>query len=119
MNKEVYGEPGVPPEFRKYLLKKTVDASTIAVGASKLEASIADFFFKDTVITLNVGKKQGVFVGMEFQLLEPDEFESATVMKIFPDRCEAMVRQIDQESNPPQVDWRWSTARRNLKVENE
>ena len=110
-DKKVKGFPPVPAKYRPYLLKQPIETEIVKVEKSSLRPSCADWNFRNTVVVLNVGKKDGVLPGMEFHVYEPDDkIESATVKKVNEDSCEAVMTQIGEEDPPPKVGWKLSTA---------
>jgi hypothetical protein len=108
--KSVTGFPKVPAEFEQYLLAKPVEATIIAVGAYTSRPSVVDWKFKDTPVTIDAGKQQGVRVGMELVVTKPrDRVESVRVTKVEETRSEAVMIQAGDEEPGPQVGWRLST----------
>jgi len=107
--KEVFGVPNVPSELLPYLLKNPVRAEIIGVGETTLCPSVCEWFFHETEVTLNVGADQGVLVGMEFNLTDPDKLESAMVQQVFKDSCIAVVSRIDDDEKPA-VGWKLWTG---------
>ena len=59
---------------------------------------------------LDVGTKHGLKVGMELVVIKPQyTVESVRITKLENTRCEAIMTQIGEESEGPQVGWRLST----------
>lgn len=106
----VSGFPKVPEEFRSYLLATPIEATVVAVSPTSTRPSIADWKFKDTPITLDVGSKQGLRVGMELLVTKPKHImDSMKVTKVEDMRSEAIMTQIGEDEPGPEVGWRLST----------
>lgn len=111
--KEVRRFPGVPEKFNPYLLAHPIEADIVGVGKYTTRPSVCDWKFKDTPVTLNCGKKQGLLAGMELSVIKPENLvESVTVTKVDEERSEAVMTQIDEKEAGPQVGWRFSTRSR-------
>jgi hypothetical protein len=106
----VSGFPGVPPEYRAYLLAKPVSAQIVSVGKYVTRPSIVDFKFKDTPVTLDKGTNHGLRVGMELHVVAPgNAIESVKITKEEPDRCEGLMTQMGEHEAGPKVGWKLST----------
>jgi hypothetical protein len=107
--KEVKGFPPVPEKFRPYLLASPIDAEIVGVGKFTTRPSVCDWKFRDTPVTLNRGKKQGLLVGMTLHVAEPDNVvESVTITKVDDERSEAVMTQMEEEKGP-RIGWKLST----------
>jgi hypothetical protein len=108
--KKVDGFPKVPDEYKGYLLDKPINATIVAVGEPKLRPSLGDWKFKDVPVTLNMGKEQGLMVGMELLVAEPERsFDSVRVTKVEETRAEGVVTQIGEDWPAPKAGWKLST----------
>jgi hypothetical protein len=72
------GRPELPLEFRAWLLDRPISGTVTAVGSSRLHEGKAGIKFRISDVTLNVGKVDGVYPGMEFYFLD----ESGTSAKV-------------------------------------
>jgi hypothetical protein len=108
--KKVTGFPSVPREFQPSLLVRAIEAEIIGVGKHTTRPSVCDWKFKDTPVTLNCGKKQGLLPGMEMHVVRPENtVESVKINQVKEDRSEAVMTQIGEEEPGPQVGWKLST----------
>ncbi len=108
--KPVTGFPNVPEKYRDYLLVKPIVATIIAVGPVTTRPSIAKWKFKDTPVTLDVGKDQGLQVGMELFVTDPpDMVESVRISKVEASSAEAVMTQTGEDDPGPRTGWRLST----------
>ena len=108
--KEVKGLPEVPEQYRQYLLAKPVKATIVSVGAYTTRPSVADWKFKDTPVTIDAGMKQGLLVGMELLVTQPENIvESVKITKVEDARAEAVMVQAGEEEPGPKAGWRLST----------
>ena len=106
--KDAQGFPAVPEAFKRFLLRHPIQAEIVDVGKVTLRS---DSKFKETPVTLNRGKKQGLLAGMALQVVKPDNLvEAITVTKVEEERSEAVMTQISEEAGP-QVGWTFSTRR--------
>ncbi len=105
---KVDGEPDLPPDFRNFLLSKPVEASVVAVGPATIKHGRTKLKFRETQLTLDVGKKHGLRVGMELILLHPHIFERVEIRKVEDDRAEAI--QFGDNEPTPEMGWRFSTS---------
>lgn len=118
MKKKVFGSPGLPPQFREYLLKRPIHAAIIAIGKTEIskDEGLEDSFFRDTEITLNVGSAQGVLEGMEFLGSGSNSHVSAVVTKVDMNSCTAIVTEVLSEDEKslalPAPGWEFSTSRK-------
>ena len=111
--KAVTGFPKVPEKYEDYLLAKPIDATIVAVGSYTTRPMIDESRFKDTPVTLDVGTRQGLRVGMELAVTEPPHvWESVRVTKVDETRSEAIMTQIGEEEPGPRAGWRLSTRTR-------
>jgi hypothetical protein len=105
--KDVKGFPSVPEEFKPHLLANPIEADIVGVGKATLRSGSE---FKETPVTLNSGKKQGLLVGMALEVIMPDNLvESVTVTKVEDERSEALMTQFGEKDAGPQIGWRLST----------
>lgn len=106
----VTGFPKVPKEYQDYLLTKPIEATIIGVGPYTTRPSLADWKFKDTPVTLDVGARQRLRVGMELVVTKPQHtVEFVRVTKVEETRSEAIMIQAGEEEPGPKVGWRLST----------
>lgn len=111
--KRVTGDPQLPEEFRKYLLKSPIIAEIIEIGPITLKSGAGDWKFKETPIALNVGKQSGLLSGMELYIIEPDNLtDSVTVGDVYNDHSKGTLTQFDKDALEPQVGWKLSTVPR-------
>ena len=111
--KKVVGDPVVPAECRAYLLKSPVSAEIIKIGSYTTRPSVCEWKFKDTPVTVNVGKKSGLFPGMELSVTDPDSVvESVEVKSVGENQSEGIMTQIGEESEGPKIGWKLSTLPR-------
>ncbi len=110
---KVTGFPSVPEKYRPCLLTEPINAEIASVAKFTTRTSLADWKFKDTPVTLNVGSTAGVRVGMELYVTQPDDMvESVRITKVDEDRCEAIMTQMGETEPAPKVGWRLSTLPR-------
>jgi hypothetical protein len=111
--KKVNGFPAVPDKFKPYLLTHPIEAEIVSVGASVIRIGPEDFKLRETPVTLNCGKKQGILVGMELHVAEPKNMiETVTITKVEFERSESVMTQIYEqidERKGPQIGWKLST----------
>lgn len=108
--KPARGQPALPAEFGRHLLAEPLTATIVAVGASTTRPSVVEWRFRDTPVTLDVGARQGVAVGMKLLVVAPEDVaESVRVTRVEEDRAEALMTQAGEEEPGPQVGWRLST----------
>jgi hypothetical protein len=107
---KVTGEPTVPAAYRTCLLKSPVKAEIVKVGPSTTRPSVCDWKFKDTPVTLNVGKNSGLLPGMELNVVSPDSVvESVKIKSVRGNDAEGIMTQAGEESAGPKVGWKLST----------
>lgn len=107
--KKVKGFPAVPEEFKPYLLTHPIKAQIVSVGKYTTRPSVCDWKFRDTPVTLNRGKKQGLLIGMTLHVAEPDDIvEVVTITKVEDERSDAVMTQTEDEKGP-RAGWRLST----------
>lgn len=108
--KAVTGLPKVPEEYRPYLLAKPIEATITAVSPYATRPSAATWKFKDTPVTLDIGTRQGLRVGMELFVTSPQNIiESVQIIKAEETHSEGIMTQIGEEEPGPKVGWRLST----------
>ena len=108
--KAVTGLPKVPEEYQSYLLAKPIEATIIAIGPYTTRPSTVKWKFKDTPVTLNVGTRQGLRMGMELFVTSPQNIiESVQVTKAEETHSEGIMTQTGEEEPGPKVGWRLST----------
>jgi hypothetical protein len=108
--KAVRGDPGVPSDYRSYVLAAPITLGILFVGKSRPEKSYGcKSMGRVTPVTLDAGSAKGVKVGMEFYVFAPlPIFESARVTKVQGGVSEAEVVQC-AEDTPPSTEWKLST----------
>jgi hypothetical protein len=108
--KPVTGFPKVPTEYEQYLLAKPIEATIIAVGPYTTRPSVVDWQFKDTPVTIDAGRQQGLRVGMELVVVKPrDTVESVRITKVEEARSDAVMIQAGEDEPGPKIGWRLST----------
>lgn len=109
-NKQATGEPEVPPQFRKYLLKKPITASIVAAGKASTRPSVSSFNFRDVEVTVDAGSKEGVVPGMDMHAVSPGAaFETVKITRVKDDTAFGIITQIGENQSMPQIGWRFST----------
>jgi hypothetical protein len=107
------GKPAVPAEYRTYLLKSPVKAEIVKVGQYTTRPSVCDWRFKDTPVTLNVGKNSGLLPGMKLNVIYPvSVVESVQIKNVRDSESEGIMTQIGEESAGPKIGWKLSTLPR-------
>lgn len=113
----VTGFPNVPESYRRYLLPNPIKGSVTSLGdlkVEKIDGGKTDV--RTTIVTLDVGSKQGVLVGMRFITFKPRlVHEDLIVTKVFENSSEAIVRQEGGYYDTPSTKWRVSTSTRDIK----
>jgi len=107
-SKEVSGSPELPAEYRACLLPSPVEANVLTIGASLRPATDPGWELQVTRVALDAGRKQGLRIGMELFVFDPDSFDRVRITKVEDDRAEATMIQVG-ESPGPEVGWRVST----------
>lgn len=81
--RDVTGYPDVPDQLRDYLLKVPINAKLVAIGKPTTRPSIIiESHFIDTPVTLDVGRVEGVRLGMELYFMHQDLVQSVTVTDV-------------------------------------
>jgi hypothetical protein len=107
--KTANGFPAVPPEFKKYLLEKHVEAKVIAVGKPTVSGP-KDSQTAAYPVTFDAGSNRGLLVGMELFLCAPHEsYNACKLTKVEPDRSEGVFSQSASEEVAPKAGWQFST----------
>lgn len=102
-------QPDLPPAYRDYLLPNPVEAEIIAVGEPELRPSVAQWKFKDTLVTVNAGADHGLKSGMEMHFIGMNMYEEVTLVAVWPERSQALLSQTGEDTPTPQIGWRLST----------
>ena len=102
------GKPVFPDSVRDCLLDEPIEAKVAAVAEPRLRSSAADFNFRDTEATINVGRNHGVAPGMEFFLRSRNRYASAKIVDIEDETSTILFRQFEEDPKP-EVGWRMST----------
>jgi len=103
---KVDGRPAVPSEYKAWLLDRPVSGKVIAIGSARMKEGQAKIVFRTTEVKLNVGKREGVYPGMEFYFLD----DSGNTMKVTRvDEQESTAEVVEclsegSESHPPKAD---------------
>jgi hypothetical protein len=111
--KPAHGQPLLPKEYVGFLLRRPVSAEVVDVksvrGLSPRGEPSENW--KATDVVLNAGRSQGVFTGMKFHVVKPDNVESAKVVSVAEDSAEAVIHQYKTDSSDPQptIGWQVST----------
>jgi hypothetical protein len=108
--KKVDGAPEVPEEYKKYLLDKPITATATEAHGEKNDVAVwgQEYLFNGDVVTLNVGKKNGVRSGMKFYSQERDDWGHGYVISVAKERCELLVESWSfqgDKSAKPGVQW--------------
>ena len=108
--KPVSGAPEVPSEYREYLLPAPVDAIVSAVGERGLAPSSLNWRCRVFPLVVEAGAKQGLKVGMELVVIEPESFcQLVRITRVEGDRSEAVLPDFSFGNPAPRVGWRLST----------
>jgi hypothetical protein len=116
--KKATGFPGIPNQFRSYVLAKPIEAEIIAV--QKPTGTSGEAVNKTVInITLNRGKKAGLLPGMELHVVEPvnvwdaitvteakEASSEATIVRYRPNGVLGIVSLLDKN---PKIGWKLST----------
>jgi hypothetical protein len=96
---QVHGFPNIPQEFRGYLLEKPIEGEIVAVGAPETRSKECEPL--KFIVTLNVGKEQGLLPGMELYLsYNPDNiFRPVRIIKVEDEKSEGVITQAREKSN--------------------
>jgi hypothetical protein len=71
---------------------------------------VSEWKFKETEVTLDKGRNDGVLAGMEFHVIQPDSlFETITVRSVDEQTAEGIMTQIGEDEAGPRVGWKLST----------
>ena len=65
------GWPGLPAEYLGALLQRPVQATVVGIGAVTLRPSVCEWFFEDTSLTIDAGRRAGLRAGMRLYVIEP------------------------------------------------
>ena len=100
------GMPGVPDEFKSYLLENPVKGNVIAIGKTeekqKGEHRGQPSMINETVITINKGKQDGLLLGMKLHVTAPAMFEWIELTDVSEMESEGIFR-WHKERVPPQT----------------
>jgi hypothetical protein len=111
--KPVSGLPLVPANYQNYLLSEPVTARIISVQSRRVRLvhreGIGKQKERESYVTLNVGRADGILPGMELHVRSPDVFESAEVRQVAEHTCQARIYQSDAMQAPPTPGWGLST----------
>jgi hypothetical protein len=108
-NKRVNAFPGVPPEFRKLLLKHRIDGDIITVGATNHQTLNGNAFV-DTKVVIDAGTHDGVRVGMVFYVVGPSRNDDSVEITLVSDKqCEGTLFQRGHDDLAPNLGWKVST----------
>jgi hypothetical protein len=106
---KVTGMPDVPREYRPYLLKEPITAEITAVGRYRTHPGLAGTTFRETTVTVNAGKRNGLLPGMELVVTSPDMVERVKITKVSEEAAEGTVTQSGDTDRAPKVGWKLST----------
>ena len=85
------GKPGVPEEYKPYLLDHVVDADVVAAGVSgPLSANEWDKNRLSTEVTIGVGRKSGLLPGMAM-MARGNPGGDATISRVYADSSTAVL----------------------------
>lgn len=116
-DRRVSGFPEVPTVYLRYLLKTPIRGRVTAVGTFQVEKmDSGGTETRSTNVTLNVGARQGVLVGMRFVTYKPRLIhEDIVVTEVLDDRSKGIVRQQGRIYDQPSTKWKISTSIRDIK----
>jgi hypothetical protein len=105
----VSGAPKLPPAYSRFLLEHPIIAEVNKVEPSIDSSGKGGTHWRYIRTTLNVGSSDGVYKGLEFYLVAPDEVQS-TEVEALSEKSSTVVFKQDPDSDPlPQVGWKLST----------
>jgi hypothetical protein len=109
--KEIVGDPGVPMQYREYLLSSPIEAEIVSLLSSRIVTADEDRDQKERVtrFRVKVGYAEGLRVGMELYGYAPHHFPSARVLRVSEHSAEAEMRNYGAESIIPNAGWKLST----------
>jgi hypothetical protein len=103
------GAPQLPSAYRQFLLEHPILAEVNKIDSATYSNGKGGTHWRTTTAELNIGSTNGVFKGMEFFLVWPDEVQSTQVEALSANSCTVVFTQ-DADSDPiPQVGWKLST----------
>lgn len=109
--KPVEGKPSLPMEDLPMLLPEPITAQVVEVRSARAMSprGEASERWKAIEVIVDAGRARGVFTGMEFHLVAPDEVRSGKVMSVAEDSAEAVFYEYQHELPEPSVGWKLST----------
>ncbi|MCA9253864.1 MAG: hypothetical protein R3E58_07045 [Phycisphaerae bacterium] len=115
-SKPVDGMPPVDDFHKQYMPADAIKAQIIEVGETTSTTSKYGITTVTAKVKLNVGSKDKVLPGMEFELYAPDVARlgnRAKVLKVSESSCDAEVRYISTDKRDvvePKVGWKYTTG---------
>lgn len=108
--KPVKGDPDIPEEYKKYLLKEPVTAEIVSVDKVETRPFAGGGEFQETLVTLNKGISAGLLNGMELYIDDPNYCVGSVVLQeVNPHESKGIMRQFVEEKQMPQVGSKFST----------
>jgi hypothetical protein len=113
------GMPELPEEYRRFLLPEPIDGELIEVGPRESHPMPQGMNMDALRVTAtaNVGAEHGVFIGMEFCIVEPSTYHDSTVIAVEAKQCTVEFRDYphrDERGVDPKVGWKLSTRDRHM-----
>lgn len=105
--KNVRGQPCIPPQYLRYLLATPVRAQIIAAKETRDEKC-----FRTKIVLLNVGAQQRLLQGMKLHVYRPrDVFETVEVTNVLDSTAEGKIVEYKSgfKSLWPAIGWKLST----------
>jgi hypothetical protein len=109
--KEISGEPGVPMQYREYLLSSPIKAEISLLLSSRIVTTDEDRDQKERVsrFRINAGYAEGLRIGMEVYGYAPYHLPAARVLRVSEHSAEAEMCDFGTETVIPKAGWKLST----------
>ena len=109
------GKPDVPDNFKPYLLETPIEGQVIALGKTedvqRGEYRGQPWMLKETTVTINKGKQDGLLSGMKFYVMDSEFSEWIELTDVSETESEGIFTWRDERS-APQTGWSVSTTSR-------
>jgi hypothetical protein len=103
--KKISGQPSLPDEYMRYILKDPIKAKISSVNESHVQQSR-----RITSITLDVGSADGLMQGMELHIQSPSNlYDTAFVTNVSEHSAQGLIEQMELTDPVPGTDWTLST----------
>jgi hypothetical protein len=116
--KKAEGVPDIPLELRPWLRSEPLKARIAAVG--KTRGSGREWEVRQTAIRIDVGRHDGVFVGMEFNVAEPGDHILSTVRVVQVGERQSLAHYeemfVGKQSPRPVAGWKLSSRRKHAEA---